>query len=198
MIDLKGIELIAFGGSAGGIKALLEVLKPLPKDFPIPIVVVLHRLKNVPSTLQSVFQHHTLLQVKEADEKETIQPRCAYIAPANYHLLIEKDKTFALDYSEVVKYSRPSIDITFECVANIYGKKALGILLSGANSDGAYGLLLMKQKGAKCYVQDPKTAEVSTMPQSALDNGAAHEVIALNRIGLFIKQAALKAIKTNG
>ncbi|MGB0368214.1 MAG: chemotaxis protein CheB, partial [Flavobacteriales bacterium] len=86
MIDLKGIELIAIGGSAGGIKAITEVLKPLPKDFPIPIVIVLHRLKNVPSTLQNVVQYHTRLKVKEADEKETIRPNCAYIAPANYHL----------------------------------------------------------------------------------------------------------------
>ncbi len=192
MIDLTGIELIVIGGSAGGIKAITEVLKPLPKDFPVPIVIVLHRLKNVPSTLQSVIQYHTLLLVKEADEKETIKPRCAYIAPANYHLLIEKDKTFALDYSEVVKYSRPSIDITFECVANVYGNKALGILLTGANSDGASGLLLMKLKGAKCYAQDPKSAEVSTMPQSAIDIGATDELIALNRIGLLLKQAALK------
>ncbi len=192
MIDLTGIELIAIGGSAGGIKALSEILKPLPKDFPIPIIVVLHRLKNVPSNLQSVVQHHTFVKVKEADEKESILPGCVYLAPANYHLLIEKDKSFALDYSEVVKYSRPSIDITFECVANVFGKKALGLLLTGANSDGASGLLLMKQKGAKCYVQDPRTAEVSTMPQSALDNGAAHEAIALNRIGILIKQAALK------
>lgn len=192
MIDLKGIELIAIGGSAGGIKAITEVLKPLAKDFPIPIVIVLHRLKNVPSTLQSVVQYHTRFRVKEADEKETIAPGCAYIAPANYHLLIEKDRTFALDYSEVVKYSRPSIDLTLECVANVYGNKAVGILLTGANTDGAAGLLAMKKSGAKCFVQDPKTAEVSTMPQAGLDIGATKEVIPLNRIGFILKQSALE------
>ena len=192
MIDLEGIEVIAIGGSAGGIKALTEVLKPLPKDFPVPIVVVLHRLKNVPSTLQSVVQYHTRLKVKEADEKETIGPNCAYIAPANYHLLIEKDRSFALDYSEVVKYSRPSIDLTFECVANVYGDKAVGIILTGANSDGASGLLEMKRKGARCYVQDPESAEVSTMPQAALDIGATKQTIKLSRIGFLLKEAALK------
>ena len=192
MIDLNGIEIIAIGGSAGGIKAITEVLKPLPKDFPIPIVIVLHRLKNVPSTLQNVVQYHTRLKVKEADEKETIRPNCAYIAPANYHLLIEKDRTLALDYSEKVKYSRPSIDLTLECVANVYGDKAVGILLTGANTDGAAGLLAMKNAGANCFAQDPKSAEVSTMPQSALDIGATDKVIALNRIGFLLKQSALE------
>ena len=192
MIDLNGIEVIAIGGSAGGIKAITELLKPLPKNFPIPIVIVLHRLKNVPSTLQSVVQYHTRIQVKEADEKETIEPCCAYIAPANYHLLIENDRTFAMDYSETVKYSRPSIDLTFESVARVYGNKAIGILLTGANDDGAAGLLEMKKRGAQCFAQDPKTAEVSTMPQAAISNGAADSVIALNRIGLMLKDAAKK------
>ena len=191
MIDLTGIEVIVIGGSAGGINAITEALKPLPRNFPVPIIIVLHRLKNVPSKLRSVIQFHTRLHVKEADEKELIKPHYAYLAPANYHLLIEKDRSFALDYSEVVKYSRPSIDLTLECIASVYGDMAVGILLTGANSDGAAGLLAMKKAGARCFTQDPKTAEVATMPQAALDIGASDKVITLNQIGLLLKQSAL-------
>ena len=189
LIDLKGIEIIAIGGSVGGIKAVSEILKSLPADFPIPIVIVLHRLRNVSSSLQSVIQDSTELRIKEADEKETITPSCAYIAPANYHLLIEEDKTFALDYSETVKYSRPSIDLTFECIAEIYGKAAIGILLTGANDDGANGLLRMKNAGAKCYVQDPNTAHAKVMPRAAIGLGAADFLIHLEEIGPMLKKA---------
>ncbi|MBP9152569.1 MAG: chemotaxis protein CheB [Flavobacteriales bacterium] len=189
LIDLKGIEIIAIGGSAGGIKAVTEILKSLPKDFPIPIVIVLHRLRNVSSSLQKVIQHSTGLRVKEADEKETIAPYCAYIAPANYHLLIENDKTFSLDYSETVKYSRPSLDLTFECVAEIYGKTAIGILLTGANDDGANGLLRMRNAGAKCYVQDPNTAHAKVMPRAAIGLGAADIVVQLEEIGPMFSKA---------
>jgi two-component system, chemotaxis family, protein-glutamate methylesterase/glutaminase len=190
LIDLKGIEIIAIGGSAGGIKAVSEILKSLPKNFPIPIIIVLHRLKNVQSSLPKVIQYHTGLRVKEADEKETIAPCCAYVAPANYHLLIERDKTFAMDYSESVNYSRPSIDLTFECVSAIYGKNSLGILLTGANDDGANGLLRIRNGGGKCYVQDPKTAHSKTMPQAAINLGATHGIIALEHIGPMLKDAA--------
>lgn len=189
LIDLKGIEIIAIGGSAGGIKAVSEILKSLPADYPIPIVIVLHRLRNVSSSLQSVIQHSTALRVKEADEKETIAPSCAYIAPANYHLLIEEDRTFALDYSETVKYSRPSIDLTFECIAEIYGKAAIGILLTGANDDGANGLLKMRNAGSKCYVQDPNRAHAKVMPRAAIGLGAADIVIQLEEIGSMLKKA---------
>ena len=190
MIDLKGIEIIAIGGSVGGIKAVSEILKSLPKDFPIPIVIVLHRLRNVSSSLQKVVQYQTSLRVKEADEKETIASPCAYVAPANYHLLIEKDKTFALDYSEPVRYSRPSIDLTFECIAEIYGKTAVGILLTGANDDGANGLLQMRNAGAKCYVQDPNTAHSKVMPQAAISLGATSAAIPLEEIGPILSKAA--------
>jgi two-component system chemotaxis response regulator CheB len=191
LIDLKGIEIIAIGGSVGGIKAVSEILKSLPADFPIPIVIVLHRLRNVSSSLQSVIQDSTELRIKEADEKETITPSCAYIAPANYHLLIEEDRTFALDYSETVKYSRPSIDLTFECIAEIYGKAAIGILLTGANDDGANGLLRMKNAGAKCYVQDPNTAHAKVMPRTAISLGAYSNVLPLEEIGLLLSKSVV-------
>ncbi|MCF8463653.1 MAG: chemotaxis protein CheB [Flavobacteriales bacterium] len=189
LINLKGIEIIAIGGSVGGIKAVSEILKSLPADFPIPVVIVLHRLRNVPSSLQSVLQHSTKLRVKEADEKETIAAPFAYIAPANYHLLIEADRTFALDYSETVKYSRPSIDLTFESIAEIYGKAAIGILLTGANDDGANGLSSLRKTGAMCYVQDPDTAFAKTMPQAAITSNFGCRVMPLAKIGLELKNA---------
>lgn len=160
-------DIMAIGGSAGSQTVITEILDALSPHLNTPIVIVLHRLRNVHSEMSR------LLSVKrkiiEPEDKEPVRKHCIYLAPQNYHLLIEADRTFMLDYSEPVNYSRPSIDMTFSCIADVYGEKALGILLSGANKDGAEGLCQIIAAGGTGIVQDPETADFEVMPQAALD-----------------------------
>lgn len=180
--DIFKPELIVIGASAGGIKAITYIISALPKSFSFPIIVVLHRLKNASSKLEDVLQHNCRIEIKEADEKERIVPKRVYIAPANYHLLIENDKTMSLDYSELVNWSRPSIDITFESASKVYKKGLMGILLTGANNDGARGLKVIKDNGGHTLVQDPETAEASSMPAAAIKLGADTKVMTIPEI----------------
>lgn len=188
-ITLEKVEVIVVGGSTGGITAITQLLSVLPRSYPIPIIVVLHRGKNANSSLVSVLQRYTQLIVKEADDKETLTSGFAYLAPANYHLLVESDKTLSMDYSEPVNYSRPSIDITMFSIASVFGPRSLGVLLSGGNKDGAEGLLKMKNAGAHCIVQDPEEAVLKSMPKAALKLGAATKM-PLSRISELLQFAS--------
>jgi len=160
-------DIITIGGSAGSIPVLTDLLDGMPDHFTLSVVIVLHRLKNVQSEMDR------LLSVKktiiEPEDKEPIVPGGIYLAPQNYHLLVEEDHSFSLDYSELVNYSRPSIDIGFSSIAAIYGSRVLGILLSGANKDGAAGLSSIIAAGGTGIVQDPQTASYSEMPQAAME-----------------------------
>jgi two-component system chemotaxis response regulator CheB len=180
------VQLIVIGGSAGCIDALLAILPALPHDFAVPLLVVIHRSPMKESPLAEVFQRHCKLKVKEAEEKEPILPGNVYLAPADYHLLIEESKTFSLDYSEKVNYSRPSIDITFEQAAIAYKEQLIGILLTGANTDGAKGLLTILENGGFTIVQNPITAAVPTMPKAAITLSDKHEIIKLEEIADFL------------
>jgi two-component system, chemotaxis family, protein-glutamate methylesterase/glutaminase len=162
-------KLLLIGGSAGSMDIVLQLLPALRPGLQAAIVIVLHRKSNGESMLASLFASRTNLPVKEADEKEAILPGNIYIAPADYHLLIEQDKTFSLDFSEKINYSRPSIDVTFESAAEVYGPSLAALLLSGANADGAAGLKRIKEEGGYVMVQDPATAEVGYMPQYAIN-----------------------------
>lgn len=163
-------KAVAIGGSAGSIPVVMELLKALPAQFTFSVFIVLHRLKNVPSSMDVILMNKgNGIFIEEPDDKEVIQEHHVYLAPQNYHLLIETDKTISLDYSEPVHYSRPSIDVTFESVAQTYAGSAVAILLSGANQDGANGLLAIVGQGGTAIVQDPATAEYPAMPQAALD-----------------------------
>jgi two-component system chemotaxis response regulator CheB len=165
--SVKRYELLLIGGSAGSLDVLLQLLPALRPGLDMAIVVVLHR-KPGESMLAELLNGRMFLPVKEAEEKEPIELNNVYIAPADYHLLIEKDKTFSLDYSEKVHYSRPAIDVTFETAAEAYGPSVAALLLSGANSDGSEGLHKIKQSGGLTLVQDPSEASVSYMPQQAI------------------------------
>lgn len=161
-------KLIVIGGSWGGIQASLSILKELPANFSLPVVLVLHRLRNHDSDLHSIYSKKLALKVQEVEEKESIQGGCLYLAPANYHVLIEKDRSFSLDVSELENFSRPSIDVTFTSAADVYGEGMLAILLSGASKDGSMGLKYIREKGGEVIVQDPSEAEADTMPNSAI------------------------------
>ena len=161
-------ELLLIGGSAGSLEVLLNLLPLLRADLPLAIAIVLHR-KSGESLLVDLLRDKTTWPVMEAEEKQPIEKGKVYVAPPDYHLLVEGDKTFSLDVSEKVHYSRPSIDVSFETAAEAYGSSLIGLLLSGANADGAEGLRQIKQAGGLTIVQDPKEAAVSYMPQQAID-----------------------------
>lgn len=172
---MKRYELLLIGGSAGSLDVLLQLLPALRPGLGMAIIVVLHR-KPGESMLAELLNGRMFLPVKEAEEKESIELNNVYIAPADYHLLIEKDRTFSLDYSEKVHYSRPAIDVTFETAAEAYGPAVAALLLSGANADGSEGLHKIKQSGGLTLVQDPFEATVSYMPQQAIDHLAVDHI----------------------
>src|SRR6476620_4649643 len=180
-IFMNKYELLIIGGSAGVLEVLLEVLPQLRTDLDYAVVLVMHR-RGGDSLLTGLLSDKAKLAVKEAEEKEANRPGVIYIAPADYHLLVEKDKTFSLDYSEKIHYSRPAIDASFETAAEAYGPLLAGILLSGANADGAEGLLQIKQAGGLTIVQDPDEASVSYMPQQAIEKGAADKILNTSQI----------------
>lgn len=189
-VEKHQTEILVIGGSAGSLEVILYALPLLKNPLPISIIIVLHRKNNSDSTLTNLFQAKTRIPVKEAEEKEVIRAGHIYIAPPDYHLLIEKDRTVSLDYSEKVHFSRPSIDLTFQTAAETYRESLAGLLLSGANADGAEGLELIKLTGGIAAVQNPKTAEVSYMPQQALDKLAPDYILDINQVADFINGLA--------
>jgi two-component system chemotaxis response regulator CheB len=162
--------MIVIGGSAGSIGVITAVLQALPAGFQTPIVLVIHRMKNTTSRLDKLLSKDTGLKtVIEPEDKEPIRPGMLYLAPQNYHLLVEENRCFSLDYSEPVNFSRPSIDVSFESVARLYGVHTLAILLSGANKDGAAGLVKVLALGGRAVIQSPETAQYPAMPLAAID-----------------------------
>ncbi|BAU54875.1 chemotaxis protein CheB [Mucilaginibacter gotjawali] len=175
--NLIASKLIVIGGSAGSLQIILYILRHLQIDFAVPMVIVMHRSADNESTLVDVLSNACKLKVKEAEDKESILPGKIYVAPADYHLLIEKNRSFSLDGSEKVQFSRPSIDVTFQSAADAYGALLLGILLSGANNDGADGFADIRRAGGALIVQDPQNAIATAMPQSAINKGLADYIL---------------------
>lgn len=161
-------EIVVIGGSAGSFPIVLHLIESLPLSFPFALVLVLHRQKSGPSEMDKVLSLSTHVPVIEPNDKEFVLPSQVYLAPQNYHLLIEKDRTFSLDYSEAVHYSRPAIDPAFESAGDVFGSRAVGILLSGSNHDGAAGLAHLVAMGGKALIQDPSLCEFSAMPLAGL------------------------------
>ncbi|MBC8035020.1 MAG: chemotaxis protein CheB [Chitinophagaceae bacterium] len=184
--SIAPFPLIVVGGSAGSLEVILSFLPLLRKDLKVAILIVLHRSSDPDPVLQSLLSSKTSIAVKEAEEKELLMKGVIYIAPADYHLLIEKDFTFSLDYSEKVNYSRPSIDVTFEIAAEVFKERTTGILLSGANTDGTEGLMAVKATGGTTVVQDPSTASVPYMPQYAVSHAPVDHVLKAADIAAFI------------
>lgn len=162
------ISALVVGGSAGGLDAVSILLAALPADVHVPIVVVLHVSPTSPSYLAELLARHARREVREACDKEPIAPSVVYVAPPAYHLLIEDTKSFALSVDEPVWFSRPSIDVLFESAADAYGAGLAGVLLTGANEDGARGLAAIGRAGGHTLVQDPATAVARAMPDAAI------------------------------
>ncbi|TCK82711.1 chemotaxis protein CheB [Albibacterium bauzanense] len=162
-------DLITIGGSAGSLQVILEILPRLRSDLSTSIVIIFHRKATPnPEILINLLALKSSLPIKEAEDKEKIKPGVIYIAAANYHLFVEKDHSFSLDASEKVNFSRPSIDLTFITAADVYKNHTMGILLSGANSDGIRGLEAIQSQGGYCIAQDPATSQVPYMPAKAI------------------------------
>ncbi len=163
-------DIILIGGSAGSLEVIAYLLQSLPKTFTIPVVIIVHRMKNTSSRLDKMLiKESGLRNVIEPEDKEPVKPGIIYLAPQNYHLLVEKDHSFSLDYSEPINFSRPSIDLSFESFSNVYGANTLAVLLSGANKDGAEGIKKVLQRSGTALIQSPETAEYTAMPAAALE-----------------------------
>lgn len=175
-------KAIVIGVSSGGLNAMKYLFPALPADFSIPIIVVQHISSHSDNHWIALLNSMSMLNVKEADEKEKINPGTIYIAPANYHLLIEEDHTFSFTIDEKVNFARPSIDVLFETAANAYGHQLIGVVLTGANHDGALGLKKIKKMGGLTIVQDPATAEAGHMPASAIKETSPDHILPLEDI----------------
>lgn len=161
-------EAIVIGTSSGGMNALKFLFSALPVDFNIPIIIVQHISPRSDNQWIKLLNNNSKLYLKEADEKEKIEHGKVYIAPPNYHLMIERNKTFSLTIDERVNYARPSIDVLFESAAEAYKTKLIGVVLTGSNNDGTKGIKRIKECGGLTIIQDPETAESSYMPASAI------------------------------
>jgi two-component system, chemotaxis family, protein-glutamate methylesterase/glutaminase len=187
MRKIEDCKAVVIGGSAGSVSVIMQILRNLPQSFQIPIIIIIHRQRNVVSEMAKILSTaHQNKKITEPEDKEPIKDRGVYLAPQNYHLLIEQDNTFSLDYSEPIQFSRPSIDVTFDSAAEIYKSKLLAILLSGANNDGTAGL----QKVIKCkgtaIVQSPDSAEYKAMPENAIVNCPGVHILQPVEISAFL------------
>jgi two-component system chemotaxis response regulator CheB len=169
-------ELIVVGCSLGGMHALQTILSTLPQEFTVPIAVVQHRHKASNEALPEYFRRSTHMCVVDVDDKQWIKPQCVYLAPADYHLLVEKGE-FHLSVDEPLRFSRPSIDLLFESAADAYGPEVVGVILTGSNEDGRRGAQRIKARGGFMIAQDPKTAESPIMPQAVIDVRAVDRIL---------------------
>jgi len=161
-------KAIVIGVSSGGMHAMKVMFSLLPKNFNTPVIIVQHMGASSDNQLINILNEKSNLSIKETDEKEKIENGKVYIAAPNYHLMIERDKTFSLTVDEPVNYARPSIDVLFESAADAYKDKLIGVILTGSSSDGTAGLKKIKENGGLTIAQDPKTAESAYMPATAI------------------------------
>lgn len=172
----------AIGASSGGLQALSKLLSQLPADFPLALLIVQHLGADAGDGLARLLDQRCAIRVKEADEAEPIRPGTAYLAPPNYHLLVENTGALALSVDPPVSFARPSIDVLFESAAMVFGPQLIGIVLTGANADGSRGLRTIKQYGGLTVVQDPAEAEATPMPRAALEATPVDHVLTLDQI----------------
>jgi two-component system chemotaxis response regulator CheB len=185
----QAVKAIIIGGSAGSMPVIMQILETLPRAFLIPVIIIIHRQRNFNSEMTRILAAaHPYKNISEPDDKDPIKESHIYLAPQNYHLLIEKDESFSLDYSEPIQFSRPSIDVTMESAASVFKDRLVAVLLSGANTDGTAGLQKVVQNEGIGVVQDPSTAEFETMPRSAVANCKGVQVMKPESISAFLNR----------
>lgn len=180
-------KAVIIGGSAGSFQVITRILNSLPKNFPLPVLLSLHRLKHIRSGFVEALSLKSNIPVVEPDDKDQIKPGIAYLAPANYHMFVELGNRIALSTEEPVNHSRPSIDLTFITAAQAYREKAIGIILSGANKDGAMGLKKLKDFGGVAIVQDPLECQVKTMTEASLKLTKVDYILKTSQIVEYLK-----------
>jgi two-component system chemotaxis response regulator CheB len=196
-MNLAGrVDAIVIGASAGGIEALTVVLPALPAGLRPSVFIVLHLPRDKPSMLAEIFARKCALPVREAEDKDEVAPGTVYFAPNNYHLLVDKGPQISLSVDDPVHHSRPSIDVLFESAVEIYGERLLGIILSGANDDGASGLAAIHDAGGLTIVQSPQTARAPNMALSALKLRPADWVLPLDEIAKLLRTLDTGAVPT--
>jgi two-component system chemotaxis response regulator CheB len=179
-------DLVVVGSSWGGLQAVSRLLSDLPPDFEPPVAIAQHRHPDSqPGTLQQLLQREIDRPVVEAEDKLGIEPGRVYVAPPDYHLLVERGR-FALSVDDRVRYARPSIDVLFESAADVYRERLIGIILTGANDDGARGLGRIKEVGGVALIQDPSSATKRAMPEAAIAATTADAILPLAEIGAYI------------
>jgi two-component system chemotaxis response regulator CheB len=183
----RRVDAIAVGASAGGVEALSLLLSALPATLRQPLFIVLHVPRHRPSLLASVFSPMCRRPVREAEDKEPVTAGTVYLAPPDYHLMVEPGAYIALSADDLVNYSRPSIDVLFESAADVYGDGLLAIVLTGASRDGADGLRAVHNAGGCALVQDPAEAYASAMPEAAVAGGAVDAVLSLREIAAVLR-----------
>ncbi|HYF67139.1 MAG TPA: chemotaxis protein CheB [Ohtaekwangia sp.] len=181
-------KAVVIGGSAGSFQGVVKILSQLPKGFPLPIIMCLHRLKHVRNGFVEALSIKSVVQVTEPNDKENIKKGSVYLAPSNYHMSVELGNYFSLSTEEMVNNSRPAIDITLSTSAYVYKEKLIGILLSGANRDGALGMKHIHDRGGVTIVQEPSECMIDTMPKAALALSPMDHVMKIDQIVQFLKE----------
>ena len=172
-------QAVVIGASSGGFQALKEILIRLSPDFEPSIIIVIHRHRSSSINFEQQLNQFSPLEVHQASQQQPIKNATIYIAPPNYHLLIEEDHTFSLSVERHINFARPSIDVTFESAADVYQNRLVGIILTGANNDGSAGLKEIKKKGGLTIAQTPESAEITEMPKAAIDLVSPHKILPL-------------------
>lgn len=178
----RGIDAVVIGASAGGVEILSVLLSIIPADCRASFFIVVHIPRERPSLLPQLFASRCALPVREAEDKEPVQAGTVYFAPPDYHMLIDRGPALALSGDEPVHFSRPSIDVLFESAADIYAERLMGVILTGANQDGAAGLAAIGRAGGRTIVQEPESAAVAFLPQAALEAGPVDAVLSIEQL----------------
>ena len=181
-------KAVIIGGSAGSFQVVTKILSSLPKNFPVPLLLCLHRLKHVRSGFVEALSLKSNIPVEEPFDKDQLKPGRAYLAPANYHMYIELANRIALSTDDPINHSRPSIDLSFITAASAYRQKLVGIILSGANKDGALGLKKVSENGGTTIVQDPEESEVKTMTTSSIQLAKVDHILKTDQIIQFLNK----------
>ncbi len=187
-------ETVVIGVSSGGLNALSRIIPALPQNYPLSVIIVQHRIKDSDDFLVEYLNKLCDIHVKEALFRNSIKPGIVYIAPSGYHLLVERDKRFGLSVDLPVSFAIPSIDVLFESAAIAYKEKIVGVILTGANSDGTSGLRAVKKVGGLTVVQDPVTSEASVMPETAIKTVKVDHILSLDLIGPFLTKLGREGV----
>ena len=187
-------DAVVMGVSAGGLAALSAIIPKLDQDLPVPVMIVQHLSPDSDDFLPRHLDSLSPIRVTEAEDKQEAAPGTVYTAPANYHLMVDENRFLVLSVDQRVNYSRPSIDVLFEAAADVYQKHLIGVILTGANEDGAKGVFRIKRNGGMVIVQSPETAQADTMPNAAIQATQADMILPLDDIGVTINQIIMENI----